>query len=289
MAPLFSNFRIVTFSPAGRARNVRLLHRFLMAARDIVDSHEWWVNTPDAQDQRAIADVAGLAPDFYRAVEVEQSYDNFGHRVILERLRDFYRQRCCDPDTIYLKIDDDFCYIGRDALADLIQFRVEHPDYFLVCPPTINSVLQTHVLQRTSLLPRQPFFYGYGPLDANGYASGEAAQLLHEAFLASLQGVAGDAWRFPQWELNEWERGTIGAICFFGRDLAAFGGDVTNDDEHFLMCVKPRELDRVNAFAPCRAGRDAFFAHYAYAPQKAHLDSTDILSRYEDAATWRCI
>lgn len=284
---MFSNYRIVTFSPAGRERNMKLLHRYLMSFRNLVDSHEWWVNTPNESDQRAIKEITALAPDFYRAVEVEMPYADFGHRVILERLREFYRQRCCDTSTIYIKLDDDFCYIGRDAFTDLLQFRVEHPEYFLVCPPTVNSVFQTHILQRTAQLPREPYLYGYGAFDANGFASGEAVQQLHENFLASLQGTLGSSWQFPKWELNEWERATIGATCFFGSDFAAFGGDVTNDDEHYLMSVKPRELERVNAFAPCRAGRDAFFAHYAYSAQKAHLDATDILSRYENAATWR--
>ena len=206
--------------------------------------------------------------------------------MLLERLREFYRLRCCDSNTIYIKIDDDFCYIGRDAMHDLIQFRIENPDYFLVCPPTVNSSLQTHVLQRMGQLAHEPYFYSYDPFNDNGFRSGEAAQQLHEGFLQSLT-TEHSWWEFPRWELNQLERGTIGAACFFGRDFAAFGGEVIDNDEHDLMCVKPREIGRINAFAPCRAGRDAFFAHYSYSPQKAHLDTTDILARYEEVATCR--
>lgn len=286
MKRVFSNYRIVTFSPAGRARNVRLLHRYLSSFRHLIDAHEWWVNTPNEADQSAIAEVSALHPNFYQAVEIEMPYGNYNFGVVLERLREFYRQRCCDPNTIYIKIDDDFCYIGRDALHDLIQFRIENPDYFLVCPPTVNSVLQNHILQRTAQIGRAPA-YSYDPSDSNGYASGEAAQILHDRFINSLDSGQGCGWEFPRWELNQSEHGTIGVTCFFGRDFAAFGGEVSGNDEQYLMCVKPRDLGRINAFAPCRAGRDAFFAHYAYSPQKAHLDSTDILSRYEEVATCR--
>ena len=284
---MFDNYRIVTFSPAGRERNMKLLHRYLSSFGHIVDSHEWWVNTPNEADQKAIAEVTALAPNFYQAVEIEMPYTDSGRCMIAERFCEFYRQRCCERGTIYIKIDDDFCYIGHDAFADLLQFRVENPDYFLVCPPTINSMLQTHILQRTSHLPREPYLYGYGAFDNNGFISGEGAQNLHENFLASLQSTSGSSWEFPLWELNEWERGTIGATCFFGHDFADFGGEVIGNDEHYLMCVKPRDLGRINAFAPCRAGRDAFFAHYSYSPQKAHLDSTNILARDEDVATER--
>ena len=74
---MFSNYRIVTFSPAGRERNMKLLHRYLMSFRHIVDSHEWWVNTPNENDQRAIHEITALSPDFYRAVEVEMPYGRF--------------------------------------------------------------------------------------------------------------------------------------------------------------------------------------------------------------------
>ena len=68
---MFDNYRIVTFSPAGRERNMKLLHRYLSSFAHIVDSHEWWVNTPNEADQKAIAEITTMAPDFYQAVEIE--------------------------------------------------------------------------------------------------------------------------------------------------------------------------------------------------------------------------
>lgn len=283
---MFANYRIVSFSPAGRQRNMALLDRFLRVNRYLIDRHEWWVNTPNEGDRTFIQELAERHPDFYSAVEVDAPYDHFGQRVILERLRHFYRERCQDTRTIYLKIDDDFCYIGKDAVADLLEFRVAHPDYFLVMPPTVNSILHNHVAQRMALVPREPLYFGYSPFDPNGYSSGQGAELVHRAFLDALNRNLMAPWTFPRWEFTEFECASIGATCFFGRDLAAFGGDVTDDDEHFLSCVKPRELNRVNAVSPCLPHRDAFFAHYAYAPQKAHLDTTDVLSSYEMVASW---
>ncbi len=283
---MFSNFRIVSFSPAGRKRNMALLDRFLRANRFLIDRHEWWVNTPDPDDQAFIHELVERYPDFYSLAEVDVPYTGFGQRVIVERLRRFYCERCQDARTIYLKIDDDFCFIGKDAIADLLEFRVAHPEYFLVMPPTVNSALQTHVVQRTSQLPREPLHFGYSPFDPGGYSSGAGAELIHHAFLDAINRSLKAPWTFPRWEFNEFERATIGATCFFGRDLAAFGGDVTDDDEQFLSCVKPQELNRVNAVSPCLPGRDAFFAHYAYAPQKEHLDSTDVLTSYETVASW---
>ena len=132
---MFDNYRVITFSPAGRERNLKLLHRYLSSFRHIVDSHEWWVNTPNETDQKAIAEITAMAPDFYQAVEIEMPYGDYNFGVVLERLREFYQRRCCDRGTIYIKIDDDFCYIGRDAFADLLQFRVENPTTFWCVHP----------------------------------------------------------------------------------------------------------------------------------------------------------
>ncbi len=277
---MFANKRIVSFSLSGRKRNLALLDRFLRVNRGFIDSHEWWVNTINPGDRAFIYQLAGRHPDFYTAVELEAPYDDFG-----ERIRHFYMQRCQNPETIYLKIDDDFCYIGQDAISHLLEFRLAHPEYFLVMPPTVNSALQTHVLQRTSQLPRTPFRFGYEPFDPNGLGSGEAAELIHHTFLEALNREPATPWTFPQWEFYDYEHATIGATCFFGRDLVPFGGDVTREDENFLSSVKPRELGRVCCVAPCSPHLDAFFAHYAYGPQKEHLDKTDVLSRYEAVAS----
>lgn len=282
---MFSNYRIVSFSPAGRKRNMALLDRFLRANRFLIDRHEWWVNTPDEGDEAFIHEMVERHPGFYSAAQVDVPYGQFDYGVILKRLRRFYQERCQDTRTIYLKIDDDFCFIGKDAIADLLEFRVAHPDYFLVMPPTVNSVLHNHVCQRLALLPREPIL-SYDPATVHGYSSGAGAEIVHRGFLSSLEHRSIE-WTFPRWEFNEFERATIGAICFFGRDFASFGSDVTDDDEHFLSCVKPRELNRVNAVAPCWPHRDAFFAHYAYSPQKAHLDASDVLSSYEAIGTQR--
>lgn len=281
---MFANYRVVSFSPAGRRPNMALLDRFLRVNRSLIDRHEWWVNTPDLNDLGFIYELVERHPDFYSAVEVDAPYEEFSNRIISERLRHFYRERCQDTRTIYIKIDDDFCYIGQDAIADLLEFRIAHPDYFLVMPPTVNSVLQTHILQRLALLPREPLRFGYNPLDPDGHSCGEGAEIVHRSFLKSLNRRITNQWTFPRWEFNEFERATIGATCFFGRDLAAFGAEVPNDDEYFLACVKPDELNRVNAVAPCLPNRDAFFAHYAYGPQKQHLDTTDVLASYEVVA-----
>ena len=282
---MFSNYRIVSFSPAGRKRNMALLDRFLRANRFLIDCHEWWINTQSTDDEAFIHELAERHPNFYQAVALDAPYKMNGDRVILERLRHFYFERCQDARTIYLKIDDDFCFLGKDAIADLLEFRVAHPDYFLVMPPTVNSMLQSHIVQRLGHLPREPLWFGYSPFDPNGYRSGEGAEVIHRAFLDSRAHNLTSPWTFPRWEFNEFERATIGAMCFFGRDFASFGGVVADEDEDFLSCVKPRELNRVNAVAPCLPNRDAFFVHYAYAPQRGHLDTTDVLASYEALAS----
>jgi hypothetical protein len=69
-------------------------------------------------------------------------------------------------------------------------------------------------------------------------------------------------------------------MTWFGRDFAMFAGNVPeqNEDE-WLSVVKPSELMRAN----CIYG-DAVVCHFAYPFQEAHLESTDLLSRYVSIA-----
>lgn len=46
-----------------------------------------------------------------------------------------------DPDTLYIKIDDDITYIHDNAIPQLIQSRIDNPDAFAISANLINSPL----------------------------------------------------------------------------------------------------------------------------------------------------
>ena len=68
---------------------------------------------------------------------------------------------------------------------------------------------------------------------------------------------------------------SINAICFFGRDVKPFIDKIGPEEEEFVSCILPATLRRTNVITS-----DAWCAHFAYYPQREHLDSTPLLEAY---------
>jgi hypothetical protein len=184
--------------------------------------------------------------------------------------------RTADPDTLYIRLDDDVVFMEEGALRDLLAFRVAHPEPFLVYPAIINNGVMIHLFQRRGVLPRELPFCEYAAF-GNGFRETAFAEAVHRQFLAALQSQKLDSWRFGNWWLHCYERVCVNCISWFGKDFAEFGGKVGWDEEKFLSCDKPAMLKRPNVIYG-----NPIVAHFSYSHQNKRLDQTDLLSAYRE-------
>jgi hypothetical protein len=82
-------------------------------------------------------------------------------------------------------------------------------------------------------------------------------------------------WQFGEFYLRHYERVSINFIVWFGLDFAQFGGIVPDDDEEFLSCTKPAELERCNVICG-----QSIASHFSFFPQNAFLERTGLLNEY---------
>ena len=112
-------------------------------------------------------------------------------------------------------------------------------------------------------------------MDEVGWKDGAFAEELHRAFLTSLDAETTERWHFNQWVLDRAEHVSINSICWRGVDFAAFQGRVGIDEEIWLTKAYPHYAQKVSVIYG-----GAVCAHFAFGPQRAHLDQTDLLARY---------
>jgi hypothetical protein len=87
-------------------------------------------------------------------------------------------------------------------------------------------------------------------------------------------------YRFATWQLSQYERFSINAMCWLGRDLAEPARRFEGDDEAWVTEILPKEVQR-----PCCIVGDSLVAHFAYGPQRGGLEAnTDTLSGYRKLA-----
>jgi hypothetical protein len=272
---MFEGREIIAVIPAGREATLALLVPHLLAAREWIDRCDLWVNTRNESDLAYLESLEARWPGFFRRIPSRVPVD--GIRSVACFYGPDYRQ----PGTICLKLDDDLVWLAPDAIRRLLEFRVQNPDYFLVMADIWNNQLCDHLHQRAGLLRDEPCIEYQ--CTGSSWRSGPRAETVHRSLLERLDaGISPDRLAtFERWQLRWEERFSINLVCWFGEDLAALSPDGLDgplgggDDEQYLSCDAPRMLDKLNVICG-----SATAAHYAFHPQKAHLDGTDVLERW---------
>ncbi len=272
---MYQGRRVVSVTPYGRHRYVEILAHHLLALRGLIDEHHFWINTDDPDDLSFVKELAAAYPDFFRLVHDSSRYSK---KACVPRICWFW-QKCDEDDTLYLKFDDDLVWIDDGAVERLLAFRLANPDYLAVFPNTVNNSLCSHLHQRMGLLPELPIIE-YECLGNVSWGRWQTARDCHEAFFRLCAAGQLQRYRFATWQLSQYERFSINAMCWLGSDLAEPARRFESDDEAWVTEILPRETGR-----PCCIVGDALVAHYAYGPQRIGLEAnTNTLIGYKALA-----
>ena len=258
--------RRVVVTPTGRKRYLELLYRHLRAQRDEFDSWELWLNTGVPEDVAYAEHLADTEPwiALVRRDDLDPRHFCEGGNIF----RFFER---CEPDSVYLRLDDDVVYLSPGFVRDMFEFREAHPEYYLVYANIINNAIIAHLHKRAGRVwyPAEPM---YQCMDSVGWKDPAFAETLHRAFLADA--TAGNEAR---WKLDDWilwpaygERVSINCISWIGSP-----GPVGQDEEQWLSVDYPASQGWKNVI---HGG--AICSHFAFFTQRDHLDATDLLARY---------
>jgi hypothetical protein len=148
----------------------------------------------------------------------------------------------------------------------MLRYRMENRDFFLVYANTANHTTCNRMHQKN----------GCCPLGIDFYFSGEDAEKIHKSFLENLSEGNVSSYAFEDYEVKDHERVSVNAISWFGKDLHPIKGNVVGNEEHFLAVDYPAALGKTNSICG-----SALCCHFAYAPQRPHLEGTKVLSEYE--------
>lgn len=260
--------RCVIVTPAGRERYLCLLYEHLKRQRDEFDRWQLWLNTHVASDIEYI-ETLGKTNDWIDVVRPDKPVTAVDNNNIHQFFK-FAR----DPDTTYVRLDDDVVYLCPGFVRTLRDYRREHPKPFLVFGNIVNNAVVSHLHQRNMAIDYAPAKCGYACTDNVGWKDPHFAYAVHDAFLKDLEKGSADRWHrsFRAWHLWDYERVSINCISWLGSDMPE---RVDKDEEKFLAVDHPKIIGRPNVILGA-----AVCAHFGFYTQRAHLDATDVLQRY---------
>lgn len=252
----------IVVTPAGRKRYLSLLHTHLSNQKEDFDEWHLWLNTFDKEDIEYCEALALENKEWIRVVRHPNCKEGFGPYNI----HNFFEE--CTPENLYLRLDDDIIYLAPDFVKTMFDYRLAHPEYFLVYGNIVNNALISHLHMRFGNVA-YPQKVWYDAKDLTGWQDPAFAETIHRAFLKDPRDPKWSS-AFGVWNLWDNERVSVNAVSWIGNP-----GKADVDEEEWLSVGRPRELSKTNAIL----GK-AVCAHFAFYPQREHLDATDILEEY---------
>lgn len=258
-------YKIVVNTAAGRRRYMQYLIPQVVIS-DIVDRYDLWINTTNKDDILFFMKVAELFPKINLVWQPHKTING------ILSMGAFYK-KCCENNTIYIKLDDDMIWFEPTFFEKMVDFRIDNPKFFLVSPLVINNGICDYILQETQKIT----YYKYHVCEGYNrfWYNGEFAYQLHSWFIDNYLKPKRYEELYSGIHEIALHRFAINAVLWFGETFKEFGGIVSGDDEEQLTIKTPMQLNKNNCF-----NCNTICAHFSFSVQRSLLDNSNILDQY---------
>jgi hypothetical protein len=266
---MINNKKVCICIPVGRKRYLEILVNYLLKQKDVVDEIRLWVNTKNSQDLEYIHSLKNIDPIFtYDYSSRGDEWEGDSRAISL------FFKNCCDLNTVYLRLDDDIVYLGNNFIEDIINVRLQNPEYFLVFGNIINNAICDYIHKEIGAHKCQEeltFFNGCSV----GWGSEEFALKKHINFFRNINNL--NIFNFENKVLEPEHGFSINCISWLGEEFAKFNGNVEYMcEERWLSITKPSELNKKNLIFGGNV-----CVHYSFWNQRNFLSQFNILDQYK--------
>jgi hypothetical protein len=159
----------------------------------------------------------------------------------------------CINDNIYIRLDNDICFIEKNAIKKLVNYRIRNKDLFLVYGNILNNPFTFHMYQTRGIIDFKAHFalsYHNAGRDSCNFML-----KIHDKFLNKPD---PELYHFPHYKYSSHDFAVpVNAICWYGTALKNFG-PIQGNEERFLV-----SRPAINGVCG-----DALFNHLSYASQR---------------------
>jgi hypothetical protein len=261
----------IVVTPAGRKRYLEILYLHLLDKKNEFDEWHLWVNTNKEED---VAYIYSLEKE-NSWIKTVSSKIKIVPRDPVATINQFY-EYCTEEDSMYLKLDDDICFIEKESIDKIFKERENNKKNLLVIGNTINNPMISYYYQRYNIIPKYPACSGK-PKDPVGWGSIDFAKTLHNLFLKKHKENNLDHFYLNNIDLVDFPLISINAICWSGSMFNRLGGSINqkdHDEEWFTRIITKKE-NITNLVLG-----NTLFCHFSFNNQVKDLEQTSLLSRY---------
>lgn len=276
--------RVVAFTPFGRERTVSILVEYLRReqARGLLDEYWLCMNTDPNQTSDTMYGyrLAKQNPGWIKAIHRPAGVPRLTPK---QRNTGYFYQYMINPDTVYVRFDDDIVYLHPDALERLVRKRVQLHDSTLTAFAHIwNNAICSYYAQKHGVIPLE-FGEVKAPycMDPMGWGNGEFAVKIHHLLLDTVEesgSSVDELYLYQDIPLQPLQQFSVSCFAVDGRDYAALnppGHLDSPEEEHWHTVHGPVTRRKGNIIVG-----DALVSHLTFMNQQPAVFATDILDRY---------
>lgn len=282
---MIDGHRVIAWTPFGREKTVSILKEYLRRdhTRGIVD--EWWacmnVGPGQEADEEYAHELARQHPEFIR---LKPFPDGWVPMTPIQRNTGSFYRYMTDPQTIYVRLDDDIVYLHPEAIARLARAKIQRPHTTACFALIWNNAICTHFLQMHGIVPREWGDVRPYCMDSNGWANGEFAVKMHTLLLDAIdRDTVNDLYLYQDVSLQIGQQFSVSCFASAGKDYAALpdgpGVLVPDEEESFHTIFRTQATGQPNIIIG-----NALVSHFTFGPQRGIVLPSGVLERYRELA-----
>lgn len=272
--------RVVVFIPYGRERTVSILIKYLErdVLRGVVD--EVWLCLNTDPDQTEDLKYAYKLNKLYDWVKIKKRPEGLPRRTPKQRNTGYFYRYMIEPNTVYVRFDDDIVYVHDDAIKNLVEAKIKMETTLTAFPLIWNNAVISWYLQQCDKIPLE-----YGEIDQPycmspmGWANGEFAVKIHNLLLSKIEAKDVESlYLYQDMPLPPRQQFSVSCFALDSADLLTLSPPGVLDydeEEHWLTVHRPLRIGKDNVIVG-----NSLVSHYTFFPQSRIVNNTNILDRY---------
>lgn len=254
---------IISWTPAGRKHFLEVLIPNIFKLKRQIKKHIFFVNTTNKQDIAYLEKICKEDSFF------ELRYKPIDKIAGLTAIGSAYEEILENTNDLYLRLDDDICFIERNLLDELIKSL---EDNFFVSPFVVNNSICTFIYSHCFETFHEK--NDYRCMDAFLWSNSETGTKMHELF---FNGEIEKVKNLPNWLILPGERYSVNCFLMSGKTIDSIAGNIKNskDEEDFLSSFAKENKYFVKII------NKTHVCHFAYNRQNDLKNNQNLLSRYK--------
>jgi len=243
--------------PGGRIRSLDILCNHLNHEKQYFDECFIWINT-DYSDEVDFIKSIGKKYDFVKYIEPKPEWKIDTHSPA-EGIACFINEYC-NEDKLYIRLDDDICYIEKEAIKKLINHRKNSKDFLVygncINNDAISKIYLEHEIYTKNILLNNDTHETFR-------MSGDVALKIHEMFSQDVMEKNQKKYYLPNLiNIPNKNYCPVNVISFYGKDMKKIGPIPKNVNEEVFFNTSG------DSYSICG---NALFAHMFYCTQRGSL------------------